>query len=59
LLKDEVKVDVVVVLPAFGNEVREFFKCCDFLQVGYYIAHKKNASLVTCLPVPASMPPLK
>lgn len=46
LLKDEVKVDVVVVLPAFGNEV------------GYAVAHKKNASLVTIFPGPVSVAPL-
>ena len=44
LLKDDIKVDVVVTAPAFGNEA------------GYYIAHRKNASLVTFLPVPASGP---
>jgi len=46
LLKDEVKVDVVIVLPAFGNEA------------GYAVAHKKNASLVTMLPAPISVAPV-
>jgi len=46
LLKDEVKVDVVVVLPAFGNEV------------GYAVAHKKNATLVTIFPASFGVAPL-
>lgn len=44
LLNDEVKIDVVVVVPAFGNEA------------GYYLAHRKKASLVTILPVAVSFP---
>ena len=39
-------VDVVIVLPVLGNEA------------GYYLAQKKNASLVLFLTVPYTMPEL-
>ena len=43
-IMDNKHVDVVVVVPAFGNEA------------GYFVAHKKDASLVLFLTVPVTLP---